>query len=213
MPEEPAYIPALGHARLTPLYDPLMKWVMQEERFKRALVEQMAVADHQSVLDLGCGTGTLTQMLKQRYPSANLIGLDGDASILEIARAKAQRARAAIEFAQGMAYALPFADASLDRVVSSLMFHHLTLEDKERTAREMRRVLKPNGAVYIADLGKPDNWLVAIPGLVIGRLEHAVENLQGRLPQIFGQAGFGSVSETASVNTIIGTVRILRIHT
>src|ERR687895_68289 len=86
------YIPALGHDLLTPLYDPLLRWLMREERFKRRLIEQADVRGGHSVLDLGCGTGTLTMMVKQTNPDAEVVGLDGDVNVLKIARAKADKA-------------------------------------------------------------------------------------------------------------------------
>lgn len=53
------YIPALRFHWLTPLYDPLLKWGMQEDRFKRQLIAQAAIKPHMKVLDLGCGTGNI----------------------------------------------------------------------------------------------------------------------------------------------------------
>ena len=62
---ESRYIPALSSRWLTPLYDPLLRWGMREETFKSRLIERADIQAGQHVLDLGCGTGTLTLMLKQ----------------------------------------------------------------------------------------------------------------------------------------------------
>ena len=84
------YIPALRFEWLTPLYDPLLKWVMREETFKRKLIDQAGIQPGMKVLDLGCGTGTLTLMLKRVYPNASVTGMDGDPQVLDIAREKAR---------------------------------------------------------------------------------------------------------------------------
>src|SRR5574341_2573371 len=85
------YIPALGHKSLTPLYDPLLKWHMRENTFKRHLIAQANIASGHRVLDLGCGTATLTILVKQAHPGAEVVGLDGDPQVLEIGRAKAAK--------------------------------------------------------------------------------------------------------------------------
>ena len=79
------YIPALSFGWLTPLYDPLLRWAMQEERFKRHLIRQANLQPGHQVLDVGCGTGTLTLLIQQTEPAALVAGLDGDPDILAIA--------------------------------------------------------------------------------------------------------------------------------
>src|SRR3990172_4645788 len=88
----PGYIPALGARVLTPLYDPLIRWVMREERFKNRLIDLADVRPGMRVLDLGCGTGTLSIMVKRRQPGADVVGLAPDQEMLDRARAKAARA-------------------------------------------------------------------------------------------------------------------------
>ncbi len=62
------YIPALGLDRLTPLYDPWLRWIMREETFKRRLIDQAQIRAGHRVLDLGCGTATLTILIKHIHP-------------------------------------------------------------------------------------------------------------------------------------------------
>jgi SAM-dependent methyltransferase len=86
--------------------------------------------------------------------------VDGDPTILRIARRKARRAGAPVQLDEGMAYALPYPDASFDAVVSTLMFHHLTPDHQARTLAEVRRVLRLGGRLVIADLARPHNHLM-----------------------------------------------------
>lgn len=74
------YIPALSYDFLTPFYDPLIKLGLRETAFKTALLNQADILPGQRVLDLACGTGTLTVMAKKANPQAEMIGLDGDRS-------------------------------------------------------------------------------------------------------------------------------------
>src|SRR4030067_2941191 len=116
MSKKARFIPALSFQWLTPLYDPLLRWGMREETFKRHLIEQANIQPGQRILDLGCGTGTLTILIKQLHPDADVVGLDGDPEILEIARVKAAKARVEITLDHGMAYQLPYPDEAFDRV-------------------------------------------------------------------------------------------------
>ena len=161
---ESSYVPALGLDWLTRFYDPVIRLTLREEAFKRSLVAHTALRPAHDVLDLGCGTATLTMMLKDACPAARVTGIDGDPTVLELARAKIAAAGLAVELRHGMAYDLPFPDASFDRVVSSLVFHHLADTDKARAFAEAHRVLRSGGELHVADWGKPANvlmWLAA----------------------------------------------------
>ena len=206
MEKQTKYIPALGYDWLTPLYDPLLRWGMREETFKRRLIAQAQIAPGYRVLDLGCGTATLTILIKQLHPEAIVIGLDGDPQVLEIGRAKAARAGVDITLDQGMAFQLPYPDTSFDRVLSSLVLHHLTREDKQRTAYEAFRVLRPGGELHVFDFGKPHTAPAHMLSLVTRRLERAADNIAGLLPEMFRRAGFEAVEEAARYMTIVGTL-------
>jgi ubiquinone/menaquinone biosynthesis C-methylase UbiE len=82
------------------------------------------------VLDLGCGTATLTILIKQLQPGAEVVGLDGDSKILTIAEAKVAQADVDLTLDQGLANNMPYRDQSFDRVVSSLVIHHLSETQK-----------------------------------------------------------------------------------
>lgn len=205
------YIPALGFRWLNRLYDPLIRATLREEKIKSALVEQVGLKPGHRVLDLGAGTGTLTLMLKRAEPQAEVIGVDGDPEILAIARTKATRSGLVVRFDEGMAQALPYPDSFFDRVVSSLMLHHLSRENKRHAVREAFRVLKPGGELHVADWGRPHNRIMRVLAFIVRLLdgfETTADNLTGRLPELFREGGFIEVSETACYATPFGTLAL-----
>lgn len=116
------FVPALSYDFLTPYYDRVVGLTTREAAFKRALVQQASIERGQSVLDLACGTGTLTIMIKEAAPDVNVIGIDGDRRILDFARSKAAAKQLDIRFDNGMSFDLPYSNNVFDRVVSSLFF-------------------------------------------------------------------------------------------
>ena len=207
---QPAYIPALQYHWLTPLYDGVLRLVLRDDVLKRRLIRQARLPDRAQVLDLGCGTATLTIMIKQAHPEARVHGLDIDPAILRVARAKAARAGAEISLEQGTATQLPYQDRSFDRVLTSLFFHHLDTDQKQRTARELARVLRSGGELHVVDFGKPHTRLMWVLSLVVGRLEEVADNVAGRLPRFLEQAGFLDVAETARRASMVGTLSLYR---
>lgn len=207
------YIPALKYDWLTPLYDPLIRWTLRESTFKRHLIKQAGIERRHRVLDLGCGTGTLALLIKSHHPKSDVIGLDADPKVLEVARTKATKAGLNVRFHHGMAFELPYPEMSFDRVVSSLMFHHLTRENKERTLREIFRVLRRDGELHVADWGKAQNGLMRMTFLLVQILdgfETTTDNVKGLLPQFLQVAGFEDVRETARYPTVVGTLSLYR---
>ena len=207
-----AYIPALRYSWLTSIYDPVVRWTTRESTFKRALVTQADVRPHHKLLDLGCGTATLTIAIKEAHPDADVVGLDGDANILRMAGKKAADAGVSISLHRGYSYALPYADNSFDRVVSSLFFHHLTTRNKRRTLAEIERVLKPGGQLHIADWGKAQNLIMRSVFFLVQLLdgfETTADNVLGRLPALIGEAGFQAVKKTAEWAAPLGTISLL----
>lgn len=103
------------------------------------------VGPGQRVLDVACGTGALTCVAAERVaPGGVVIGLDANPEMLTVAR----RHSADIEWHEGRAESLPFAEESFDRVISqfALMF----FDDQAAALREMRRVLRPGGRMAVA---------------------------------------------------------------
>ena len=208
--ENRPYIPALSFHWLTPLYDPLLRWVMREQAFKGSLVRRADIRPGLRVLDLGCGTGTLTLLIKRLHPGAQVTGLDADPNVLAIARSKAARAQAALPLDEGRATSLPYGDCSFDRVLLSLVLHHLTLDDKRRAAREVFRVLRPGGEFHVVDFGKPFSAYTRLAAALLHGLEEAADNFDGLLPGILRSAGFAAVEEIDLYATLLGGLSHLR---
>lgn len=202
------YISALSFRWLTPLYDPLLKWVMREETFKRKLIQRANIQPNMNVLDLGCGTGTLTLMLKRAHPNTNVTGMDGDPDVLKIARDKSRGTD--IQWDQGFASSLPYPDSTFDRVVTSLVIHHLVTDDKRRAFKEIFRVLKPRGELYVLDFGAPHYTLTRFMITYMRRLEETADNFDGLIPRFVAEAGFGGVKEAENFVTVFGPLSIIQ---
>src|SRR5262249_42404783 len=164
-------------------------------------------------LGVAWGPGTLVLLARRRQPQATVIGIDGDPVILGIARQKAERAGIAVQLDEGMAYALPYADASFDAVTSTLMLHHLTPDQQERTLAEVRRVLRPGGRLVVADFAPPHNRLMVLAARA-GRLHgggrrrhggHAMRNLGRWLAAL----GWQDVTPPERYMTLAGTVALV----
>lgn len=208
-PPRSNYVPALRFHWLTPYYDAVVGVTTRERSFKQALIQQARFAPGQRVLDLACGTGTLAIWIKQRQPQAEVTGVDGDPAILSLASRKAVKADVAVKFDRALSYSLPYPAAHFDRVVSSLFFHHLSWENKARTAREVFRVLKPGGEIHIADWGRAAN--VVMRGLfvfvqLLDGFENTQDNVSGKLVTLFEQAGFAEVTQRRTFATVFGSM-------
>lgn len=205
------YISALRFRWLTPLYDAVVRATTRERHFKRELIDQATIHRRHRVLDLACGTGTLSIMIKQRYPEQEVFAIDGDPAILSIAERKARNGGVALHFDQGLSQALPYPDAHFDRLLSSLFFHHLSWDDKQRTAAEIMRVLKPGGELHVADWGMPANSLMRAafrPVQWLDGYSNTQDNAAGKLMPLILQAGFVDVTEHRHLNTLFGTLRL-----
>ncbi|TAL36700.1 MAG: methyltransferase domain-containing protein [Spirochaetes bacterium] len=207
------YIYALRFKWLTAVYDLFVGATMRERRFKSALIRQAHIREGSTILDVGCGTATLTVMIKNAHPDATVYGVDGDPAILARAADKASREGVQLSFKEAMSDSLPYPDGHFDRVFSSLMFHHLTTDKKVATLKEIYRVLKKGGALFIADFGRPSNLMMKIIFSIIRILdspETTLDNVKGLIPARMESAGFKEVAVTYSLNTVFGTVCFYR---
>ncbi len=101
-----------------------------------------------------------TTWIKQQHPNTKVIGVDADPDILEYARSKASAAAIDVEFLNSNAADLPFESGSVERVVSSLFFHHLRPANKKRVLIEALRILCAGGELHVSDWGAPASILM-----------------------------------------------------
>jgi len=204
------YVPAAGRAAFTRLYDPVVALTMREATFRGRLCAQVldGLAPGAAVVDVGCGTGTLAIALAAA--GAEVIGVDGDPEVLALAHAKP--GADAVQWRKGTATALPLPGASAERVVMSLLLHHLGADAKRTALAEAVRVLRPGGRLHVADWGRPRDPLMRGAAWALQRLDGAQglrEHLEGRLPGLLADAGLSAVALHARLRTGWGSLELL----
>jgi ubiquinone/menaquinone biosynthesis C-methylase UbiE len=207
------FVPAAGRRAFTRLYDPAVALTMREATFRGRLRAQVldGLAPGAPVVDVGCGTRTLAIALAAG--GAEVIGVDGDPEVLALARAKA--GAEAVQWRKGTATALPLPGESADRVVMSLLLHHLDAGAKRTALAEVVRVLRPGGRLHVADWGRPRDPLMRGAAWALQRLdgpEGLREHLDGRLHGLLADAGLSAVAIHDRMRTGWGSLELLSAH-
>jgi ubiquinone/menaquinone biosynthesis C-methylase UbiE len=149
--------PTKGKVLHSAFFYDMFAWVVtggKERIFRERTIEQARIQPGESVLDVGCGTGTLAMAVKRRVGVAGkTFGIDASPEMIARARKKARQAGLDVDFRNAVIEALPFADGTFDAVLSSIMLHHLPDDVRRRGIQEMRRVLKRGGRLFVVDFG------------------------------------------------------------
>jgi ubiquinone/menaquinone biosynthesis C-methylase UbiE len=186
-------------------YDLLFDRILRQSEASIRLLAQVKAGD--KVLDVGCGSGSLT-IAAQGWtgPGGEAWGIDPAAEMIASARKKSARAGLDARFEVGLAEALPFQDDTFDVVLNRLMLHHLPGDLKQRGLAEMKRVLKPGGLCLVVDFEPPKSPI----------LRHLVENLMNPvmaridvreyLPLLV-EAGFTEVETGRTSSKLLSYVR------
>lgn len=138
-------------------YDLLVRFLTfgRERELRERMLRQAGLRSGETVLDVGCGTGTLAISAKRQVgPEGQVFGIDASPGMVDRARMKAERAGLDLSFAVGSAQLLPFDDGRFDIVMGTLMLHHLPKPLRQDFIGEARRVLNPDGRLLLIDFDR-----------------------------------------------------------
>lgn len=192
-------------ARGAEKYDAYMgRW---SRRLAEPFLDFAGLAAGESVIEIGCGTGSLTFALPVRSAIARVEAIDYEQQFIDAAQTRNTDPR--LNFQKGDAQSLPFPDGTFDRALSMLVFHFVANAD--RAISEMRRVVRPGGhaAATVWDNfgGQPsirlfwDSMAAVDPSLTARRSAAMIRPMtqSGELAQAFMRAGFVDVAETTLI--------------
>jgi ubiquinone/menaquinone biosynthesis C-methylase UbiE len=209
LPSQRTYLPAAGRDSFLPFYD-LMTKLMGADQARRGLLDQAQILTGHRVLDIGCGTGSLLIQLKRLYPGTDVVGLDPDPKALARAKRKAKRAAVTIQFDQGFGDEPPYPEASFDRVLSSLMFHHVPPDEKAKTLRAVRRVLKTGGEFHMLDFEGPENGAHGFVSRLLHSNQRLKDNSESRVLLFMTEAGFAEPKKIGHREMFFGHIAYYR---
>jgi ubiquinone/menaquinone biosynthesis C-methylase UbiE len=199
---------AAGRDAFLPGYD-LLSLLGGFNRVHERLIDQADLSEGNSVLEIGCGTGNLAIRAKKSHPCVSVIGSDPDPLALKRAQRKANRL-SGIRFERGYAQRLPYADGEFDRVLSSMMLHHLDGDAKTAAAAEVFRVLRPGGRLHLVDMGGDMTARDGLSARLVRHSPHAAGNLGDAIPRLLGAAGFECTEVATQRNRFVGRLSYYR---
>ena len=181
----------------------------KETEINKLIISLLEIKNSCKILDLGCGTGVLSALISNELSESAgglSIGIDAAGKMIEGARKK--RGSKTCRFEVAAAENLPFDNDSFESVVSTMFFHHIQLDLKEKALSEAFRVMRPGGRLVIADMHIPTTFL----GALTSHLSRWIlfqpqigENIRGVLPGLIEKAKF---TTPELVKTYFGYVAI-----
>ena len=180
--------------KMVDTYDSYMRKITfgREHVLRDVTVEAAQIKPGDRVLEVGCGTGTLSLAAKRKAgESGKVHGIDIIPGMIELSKQKAEKAGLDVSFQLGSIEALPFADSQFDAVMCSFMIFHMSDRVRRNGIKEIFRVLKPNGRLMIIDMSPPIHKVTrAFVKLIVGfMLPHDLKEL---LP-LMEESGFSNM--------------------
>jgi ubiquinone/menaquinone biosynthesis C-methylase UbiE len=183
-----------GAIRWARIYDAVVQVVTlgRERRLRSTTLDRAGIFPGARVLDVGCGTGTLTLEAKRRCGTEGRVhGIDVSFQMIARARTKAKEAGLTVALEIASADALPLADASCDIVICSLALHHVRRNQRRTAVVEMHRVLAPGGRVVIVDLSPQAGLVAALNPIAF--LHRGSGDIAAEAEALLADVGFGDV--------------------
>jgi ubiquinone/menaquinone biosynthesis C-methylase UbiE len=186
-------------------YDAYMRKVTfgREGALREMTVKLAPVKPGDCVLEVGCGTGSLTLAAKKQAGIAGKVfGIDIIPGMIELSRQKAAQANEEITFQLGSIADIPFPANQFDIVMCSFMIFHMSELTRQKGIEEIHRVLKPRGRLLVLDLALPTQPLSrAIAKMIFsGMLQHELREL---LPMLEA-SGFSEIEIAPAKFRVMG---------
>lgn len=201
----------LGPSWMTGAYDPLIARWPAGNKMRSTVIDALDPVPGQRLLELGCGSGRLAIAIKRRCPDVAITAVDGNRDILKIARDRANQAGMDIDFKLGDFTSCPL-EGTYDRVYSTLVLHHLTLDAKQQVFDRIRGLLVEGGSFVIADFSRHHGSGQA----VLSRLSTLSDPLGGKQPHRDGsfetamRESFSDVRSLAQIPSVFGAIEVWR---
>jgi ubiquinone/menaquinone biosynthesis C-methylase UbiE len=191
--------------KMVPSYDSYMKKVTfgREHVLREETVNLAQVKAGDCVLEIGCGTGTLTLAAKRKVgASGKAFGIDLIPGMIEASQRKAAQANEDITFQSGSIDDIPFPANQFDVVMCSFMIFHMSETVRRKGIAEIYRVLKPQGRLLVLDMALPTQPLPrAIAKMLFGgMLEHELQELR----PLMEASGFSDIEIAPAKFRVLG---------
>lgn len=186
----------------------------QEERISRRCLPFLEDRSIKNVLDIGCGTGTLTISMAKILAARNgtAIGLDAAPKMIDVAVRKSLGIKN-VDYKVAAAENLPFPDRAFDYAVSTFFYHHIDFDLKISALNETYRVLKPGGFFVMIDVDVPTNTfgsLCSWAGYYLFHQEEIRENIKGKLRLAMESSSFTKYEQLAHYQGYISVFKLVR---